>query len=320
MLDKEYPEGLVRIRPEPATLGDLELVHTAAYIERVLKTADHNFTSLAPDTPASGKTYLAAWLAVGGCLKALEALLSQESDACFALVRPPGHHALPDRAGGFCIFNNIGITARCAMKHHGISRILVIDWDVHHGNGIHDLFYGEKEVFYVSSHDMLLYPYTGDWQDAGVGPGKGYTVNLPLPRELEDTEFLYLYQEILGPIMRQYDPELILVAAGFDAHQGDPIGRSRFTAPVYGRIVRLILKLRAEIHAPPILLVLEGGYDAGNVGRSVIEVLRALTSDDPYEPVPIEASGRGEGLVEKACQTHGKYGVWADKAAPAGTK
>lgn len=312
MLDTDFPTGLVHIKPEPATLEHLELVHTPSHIERVLKTADHKFTSLAPDTPASEKTYLAAWLAVGGCLKGLGALLSGQCDGCFALIRPPGHHALPDRAAGFCIFNNLAITARFAMNHHGLQRILIIDWDIHHGNGLNDLFYEEREVLYLSTHDTGLYPHTGDWEETGKGEGEGYTINIPVPRVLEDREILHLYQEVLGPVVTRYRPELILVAAGFDAHRQDPIGRSRLTQESFRELTDLILDLRSEVDDPPILLALEGGYDPQALARSVRQVLKALTGQRHRQTPPSTGTEQAAELVEKVRRIHSKFGVWTD--------
>ncbi len=311
MLDTDFPgDSLIYIEPEPVSLEYLELVHTPLYIEKVLKTADHNFTSLAPDTPASAKTYLAAWLAVGGCVTGLEALISGLCDVCFSLGRPPGHHALADRAGGFCVFNNLGVTARYAMKQHGFQRILIIDWDIHHGNGLQDLFYEEKEVLYFSTHDTLLYPYTGDWEETGKGDGKGYTINIPVPRELEDNEILYLYREILGPVIRQYHPELILVSAGFDAHHHDPIGRSRLTEQAFRWLTCLLLDLRAEVGDPPLLFALEGGYHPRSLACSVKAVLKALTENVCRENFPVEKTGRVEKIIKKARKTHAKHNMW----------
>jgi acetoin utilization deacetylase AcuC-like enzyme len=310
MLDSDFPEGLLKIDVEPATLEHLELVHTPSYIEKVLKTADHTFSSLAPDTPTSAKTYEAAWLAVGACLKGVDALLSGQCDVCFALVRPPGHHALPGRAGGFCIFNNLGVTARYAMSEHGLQRILVIDWDTHHGNGLNDIFYEEKEVLYFSSHDIGLYPYRGDWEEIGQREGLGYTLNLPIPRELEDQEFLHLYHAILRPVFRRYRPELVLVAAGFDALIDDPVGRSQLTEIAFRGLTRLILELSAECEHPPILLALEGGYDASALSRSVKGVLEVLTGTDREYRYTGEETGRVRDLLEKARRIHAKFGVW----------
>jgi len=310
MLDEDFPSTLLPVNPEPATLEQLELVHTPAYIQKVLKTADHGFTSLAPDTPASAGTYMSAWLAVGGCLKGLESLVSGACDACFALVRPPGHHALHDRAGGFCIFNNIGITARFAAKRYGLKRILIIDWDIHHGNGVSDLFYEEKGVLYFSSHDRMLYPFSGDWGETGRGEGEGYTVNIPIPRAMDDGEFFHLYREIIGPIVRAYRPELILVAAGFDAHRDDPVGRSGLSEQPFGWLTRLLTDLSGEVDRPPMLFILEGGYNPRALALCVRETLEALTLERGGEGPAVEETGLCRDLIEKARNIHGHYGVW----------
>ena len=312
MLDSDFPEGLIPIEPAPATLEQLELVHTPSYIKKVLKTADHGYTSLAPDTPASAKTYLAAWLAAGGCIKALEALLGGDCQVCFSLVRPPGHHALPDRAGGFCILNNPAIAARYAVKHHGLRRVLIVDWDIHHGNGVNDLFYEDDRVLYFSSHDTLLYPYSGDWEQAGGNGGEGYTVNVPLPRDLTDEEFLCLYREVVGPVIKRYAPQLILVAAGFDGHHEDPVGRSRLTEKAFGRLTSLFLDLREKTGGAPIQFILEGGYDPRSLAGSVREVLRVLTGNETYGDVPGGGTDRVHEMVNRVRGIHGKYGVWTD--------
>jgi acetoin utilization deacetylase AcuC-like enzyme len=324
MLDTEFDGCFLTIRPDFAPLEYLELVHTPIYIEKVLKTAEHDFTSLAPDTPASAKTYLAAWLAAGGCISGMDALIAGMCDVCFALVRPPGHHAMPDRAGGFCVFNNLGVAARYAIEHHGLKRILIVDWDIHHGNGLQNLFYKEKEVLYFSTHDILLYPYSGSWEETGEGEGRGFTVNIPVPRELEDGEFLLLYQEILGPIVLRYRPEMILVAAGFDASHEDPLGRSLLAEQTFGWLTRLILGLRAKVSKPaatpspedlnegiPVLLALEGGYQPRALMRSVREVLKGMR-EGPAEDLPVKRTPRAMKLIEKARRIHAGYEVWTD--------
>ncbi len=312
MLAKDFSDRLINIEAEPAPLEQLELVHTPAYIKKVLKTADHKYTSLAPDTPASAMTYLASWLAVGGCIKGLDALFSEQCDIGFTFVRPPGHHALADRAGGFCFFSNIGITARYAIKQYNLRRILIIDWDVHHGNGLNDIFYTDDKVLYLSTHDKLLYPYTGDWEETGEGSGEGYTINIPVPRDFEDEDVFYLYKEILGPVALRYNPQLILVAAGFDAHRDDPIGRSRLTEKAFGWLTRLFLELREGINKPPILFALEGGYDPKALAGSIKEVLAVLTEQSRLVAPPSAGSLRSEQLVAKVKQIHARYGVWSD--------
>lgn len=312
MLDTEWNDRLIRIEPQFATLEDLELIHTPTYISTVLRTAEREFTNLTPDTPASSQSCLAAWLAVGGCIRAVNTLLSGRCDASFCLIRPPGHHALKDRAGGFCIFNNAAIAARHAIERHGLKRILIIDWDVHHGNGIQDLFYEDKEVLYLSTHYLGWYPQTGDWEECGAGQGLGYTVNIPIPKEIEDPDIVHLYGKVLTRVMRKFRPELILVAAGFDAHHRDPIGRTRLTKAAYRRLTEILIELRDPVSAPPLLFALEGGYDVSALVACVREVLIALTWEDRRANMTPTATARGAELVTRVEHIHKKFKVWVE--------
>jgi len=311
MLDTDFPEKLVTIKPEPVTMDVLETVHTPIYIEKILKTAEYEFVHLSPDTPASTKTYLAAFLAVGGCLQALDSLMSGNCEAAFALIRPPGHHALPDRASGFCIFNNLGVTALRAISTYGLKRILIVDWDIHHGNALQRLFYDKKEVLYFSSHYVFTFPQTGAWEDTGKGEGSGYTVNIPLLKNLGDDDILHCYRDILGPIIVEYKPQLILVAAGFDGHRDDPLGRTNFTEIGYRWLTQLIMKFGAKVGSPPILLALEGGYNLMALAASVREVLMTLAAGDIKAEIPHPNTPPGEELVTKAKQIHARFGIWA---------
>lgn len=310
MVDREFRDELIAIEPELASLEHLESVHRPAYVRKVLRTAERSFTYLAPDTPVSSQSYLAASLAVGGCIRGLDAMLSGECECCFAAVRPPGHHALPDRASGFCVYDNLAIAARYAMKRYGMRRILVVDWDSHHGNGIQDVFYGEKEVLYFSSHFMAWYPGTGDWEETGVGEGEGYTINVPVPRDVGDQDLPGLYDCILRPVVAAYKPELILAAAGFDGHHLDPIGRLNLTEIGYRDLARVLLNVRAVAGSPPLLLALEGGYDAGALASCVREVLRALLGNGAGNAPSFPLSERGEPLWKKVLSIHGRFGVW----------
>jgi acetoin utilization deacetylase AcuC-like enzyme len=310
MLDSDFPNGLITIAPVPAGLEDLELVHTPDYIKQILSTSERDFTTLSPDTAVSSLTYLAAWLAVGGCIKGLEAVMTGQCRVCFALVRPPGHHALHDRAGGFCIFNNLGITARYAMERFGLKRILIVDWDIHHGNALQEVFYRENRVFYLSTHYMGWYPHTGDWEETGEGDGLGYNVNIPVPKELEDDDIIHVYREVLGPVVRAFRPELVLVAAGFDAHHRDPLGRTRLTEQAFRWLTQIVLQLSESVRSAPILLALEGGYDNRALAASVREVLKVLTFEGRRERVPSVRTKRGKDVVEKVRQVHRRYGVW----------
>ena len=312
MLDRDPPGDLVTIPAEPATLEELEVVHTPNYVKKVLKTAEQKFTSLTPDTPACARSYLSAWLAAGGCLRGLDALMAEQIEACFCLVRPPGHHAQADRAGGFCFFNNLGITARYAAQKYGLRRILILDWDIHQGNGLSEIFYSDPGVLYFSTHDLLLYPFSGDLEEAGRGPGEGYTVNIPLSRTFEDADILYVYMETLAPVIRRFRPELILAAAGFDAHREDPIGRSRMSAKGFARLTRLLMSLLSEADTPPLLLSLEGGYHPRALTDCVREVLATLVTPEENDAVQDSPCSEAEALVMKVREIHKHYRVWVD--------
>lgn len=312
MLDRDSPGDLVTIPAEPATLEALELVHTPNYVKKVLKTAEQKFTSLTPDTPACARSYLSAWLAAGGCLRGLDALMAEQIEACFCLVRPPGHHAQADRAGGFCFFNNLGITARYAAQKYGLRRILILDWDIHQGNGLSEIFYSDPGVLYFSTHDLLLYPYSGELEEVGLGAGAGHTVNIPLSRTFEDADILYIYQETLSPVIRRFRPELILVAAGFDAHSEDPIGRSRMSTQGFVRLTQLLLSLLPEAESPPLLLSLEGGYHPRSLTECVREVLATLLAPKEEGTVPDRICFEAEALVGKVREIHKPFKVWVD--------
>jgi acetoin utilization deacetylase AcuC-like enzyme len=312
VLDKNPIDGLIPIAAQPARVEDLELVHTPTYVKKVLKTADQTFTNLAPDTPASAKSYLAAWLAVGGCLQALVALMAGRCQACFCLVRPPGHHALEDRAGGFCIFNNLAVTARYAAQHHGIQRTLIIDYDIHHGNGLQGIFYSDPSVFYFSTHDPLLYPYTGAMDEVGDHNGKGYTVNIPVARPFGDAEMLYLYQELLPGVIRGFQPQLVLLAAGFDALEADPIGRCQVTPQGFADLTRLLKASLAAEGNPPLLLALEGGYHVRNLADTVRGVIAALAEPGTQPPPEAASTPETEALTAQVLGMHKPHGVWVD--------
>jgi len=310
MLDREFGDSVATIRPELATLEDLELVHTPGYIRRVLRTAERTFTYLAPDTPVNAESYLSANLAVGGCIKGLQAILSGRRDTCFALVRPPGHHALSNNASGFCVFNNLGVAARHALRRQGLERILIVDWDIHHGNGIQNLFYAEKEVFYFSSHILGWFPGTGHLDETGEGEGSGYTINVELFRGIEDADLIALYRNILEPVMRNYKPELVMVAAGFDGHYMDSMGDTALTRTCFGSLTELLIRLGETIDNPPILLALEGGYDVTALPECVKEVLDVLVNGAAGEQPQPSMSEKAQQLFDTVQRIHGKFGVW----------
>src|ERR1700732_346452 len=196
-----------------------------------------------PDTHTSPDSYQTALLAAGGVLTAVEAVMDGAADNAFAIVRPPGHHALPTRAMGFCLFNNVAIAARYLIRRRGLKRVLVIDWDVHHGNGIQDIFYDSSEVLYFSTHQFPFYPGTGALDEIGFGAGAGYTVNAPMPATFGDDEYLRIFDDVLAPVVRQYCPEFILVSSGFDAHFRDPLGGMQVTEAGFAALAQRVKRL-----------------------------------------------------------------------------
>ncbi len=310
MLEKDFEGRLVKIDPQLATLEQLQMAHTPSYIDLIMSTAERDFTPLSSDTFVSAKSYLAAWLAAGAGISAVDSLMSNEVRVCFSLVRPPGHHALTDRAGGFCIFNNIGIAAKYAIEKYGIERLLIIDWDIHHGNALQDLFYRDRRVLYFSTHYMGWYPNTGDWEETGEDEGAGYTVNVPVPKELEDDDIICVYQNALNPIVRKFRPQFIMVAAGFDAHERDPLGRTRLTERAYRNLTQIVLQLSDARGGVPLFFSLEGGYDSRALANSVREVLAMLAFEGRRERVNIQVTRRAEEILQKLRHTHRKHRIW----------
>ena len=312
MIDREFRDRVKILRPEPATVEQVESVHTPGHVRRVLQTATQHISSMAPDTQVSAESYMAAWLAAGACLQGIDRLMDNTLDAFFALVRPPGHHAQAAKAEGFCIFNNIAIAARYAMTAYGITRILVVDWDIHHGNGINDLFYNDCRLYYYSTHDTSLYPYTGFAGDTGEGAGLGCTMNIPLARKMNDDDIVCLYGHTLLPVLSGYKPELIMVAAGFDAHADDPVGKCDFTESIYGRITGLIMNYftRAAKPIPPLFFALEGGYDLRALTCSIQSVLTVLLNCGilPEDP-PGKTSPETRAIIREVLEIHKQYGV-----------
>lgn len=310
MLDKTFPDAFLQVMPEPAAMDHIERVHTPGHIKKLLKSAEQKRTSLAPDTPVSERSFMAAWLAAGACITGVNALMGQQCDAFFALVRPPGHHALPDRAGGFCILNNLAIAARFARNNYGVNRILIVDWDVHHGNGLNDIFYSDSSVFYFSTHDIMLYPYSGNLNETGEGNGDGFTLNMPIERSFTENDIGHIYRETLTPLVRNYQPEMVFVAAGFDAHKDDALGRSVWTEATFFRLTQLLCELTANTGQGPIpvLFSLEGGYDAGALALSIEQVLLALEHPD-IELSPATGSDETSQLLEAAFDIHRPFGL-----------
>lgn len=280
-LDAAPIPGTVTRSSTPVTREILGRAHSNEYVARVESTAGEAHTRLDTDTFASPRSYESAVHAAGAVVQAVDAVHAGRAGGAFALVRPPGHHAERSAAMGFCLFNNVAVAAQYALDHLGTRRILVLDPDVHHGNGTQNTFYETREVLYVSSHQHPLYPGTGWFDEVGHGDGEGFTVNLPCPAGLGDTDFFHLYDTILSPVVAEYAPELILVSAGYDTWHTDPLGGMRVTREGYRALFALVASWSAA-HCPGrLVFALEGGYDPAGVIAGVEASLEALTGATP---------------------------------------
>jgi acetoin utilization deacetylase AcuC-like enzyme len=277
----DLPDDLVRrVKPQAATRPQLERVHLAHYLDSIdaQRGRSHAFD---PDTRVSPGSVDAAYLAAGAAIAGVEAVMNDRADAAFALVRPPGHHAEADQAMGFCLFNNVAVAAAHTIDAFGLQRVLIVDWDVHHGNGTQHIFESRRDVLFMSTHMAPEYPGTGDFDEVGLGEGAGFTVNLPLPFGLGDADYQVAFEQLLVPIADAYSPELVLVSAGFDAHHADPLGRMRLTTGGFARLCAMIQRI-ADRHAHSrIVFVLEGGYDLKGLAASVRACVDTLSGAQP---------------------------------------
>jgi acetoin utilization deacetylase AcuC-like enzyme len=275
----DRPEVAARLFfPEfgPAPVSAIALNHSEELIHEVAATAAHPAFYLDADTRTSAASFNAALLAAGAVIDGIDRLARDEIDNGFCLVRPPGHHAERDQAMGFCLFNNVAVGARWARNILGLERILILDWDLHHGNGTQHSFYRDPSVLYCSIHQYPCYPGSGAVGEVGEGPGLRYTINVPLCGGHGDEEYARILTQLIVPVARLYRPELILVSCGFDCMAGDPLGAMRVTATGIASMTRTLVELAAEVCAGRLLLVLEGGYDLDNMRDGSLAVLGEL--------------------------------------------
>ena len=281
--------GMELVEAPAATREQLERVHTAAHLDLIEELSERGGGPIDLDTVASAGSWNAALHAAGGAVAAAERLLSVGGFA-FCGLRPPGHHAEADRAMGFCLFNNVAVAAAHAIAELGVERVLVLDWDVHHGNGTEAIFYDSPQVLYSSIHQSPLYPGTGAATDFGSGDGEGFTVNLPVPPGSGPDEFLSLVQGVVVPIAREWRPGLLCISAGYDAHRDDPLANCELDDGAFGDMAATTRDLAAELGAP-VLICLEGGYSLGALSRSVVETLEAFTGDRKPRTAPVDPGG-----------------------------
>jgi len=279
---------LTRIEPRDATPADIELLHTREHVARVRGAAEGSGAWLDPDTYVVPRSYEAALRAAGGLLAATDAVLDGQVGSAFCLVRPPGHHATPTQAMGFCLFNNVALAAAHALERRGLERVAIVDFDVHHGNGTQDCFYADPRVLYVSIHQYPFYPGSGHWRETGEGPGEGTTVNLPLPRGCGREQYLRTYRAVAAPLLRRFGPQLLLVSAGFDAHFADPLAQMLLDTRGYYEIASLLRALAGELCEGRIVYGLEGGYDQTALAWSVRACIDTLIGE-PFAEDPLGA-------------------------------
>jgi acetoin utilization deacetylase AcuC-like enzyme len=274
--------ALTRIPARPATDDELALAHDRSYVElvkRELANVEGVKQLSTGDTDVTRESLAAARAAAGGVLNAADAVASGRMKNAFCAVRPPGHHATRNRGMGFCIFNNVAIAARYLQKVHGIRRVLIVDFDYHHGNGTQDIFYDDDSVFYFSTHHYGAYPGTGSAAETGRGKGLGTTLNVPLPPGASDAQILAAFEQQLVPAARRFKPDFILVSAGFDGMRNDLLGQFDITPQGYAAITRVIVRLADELCQGRIVSVLEGGYRLDGLAESVAAHVKALRGE-----------------------------------------
>ncbi|MCF6313660.1 MAG: histone deacetylase [Verrucomicrobiales bacterium] len=268
----------LRLPLQTAQINDVLLCHESWYHDvarmdadqfaEVLRTGD---TAICPDS------YDVAMQAVGSSMASVDAVLAGTVKNAFCAIRPPGHHASAGRGMGFCIFNNAAIAARHLQQRHGLERIAILDWDVHHGNGTQDIFYSDASVFYASSHEDNIYPHTGASEETGEGKGKGYTLNLPVPEGSDGTLILQLWEEKIGPALKKFQPDFILISAGFDARIDDPVGMLKLTDNDFTKLTQIVCEWAAELCQGRVASLMEGGYNPAGLSKAVIAHVTELS-------------------------------------------
>lgn len=298
---------MLAIEPRDATDDELVRVHAASYLEDLARLAGRE-GNLDADTYLAPDSIAAARRAAGSACALVEAMLSGRAPRGVALLRPPGHHARPDQAMGFCLLNNVAIAAAHA-RAQGVSRVAIIDWDVHHGNGTEEMFWEDPSVLYVSVHQAPFYPGTGDAEDVGEGDGVGTTVNVPLSSGASDAEYSAAFERVIVPVLDEYRPELVLISAGFDAHRNDPLAGMRLDAGSYARMTQALVGIAERHAAGRIGLFLEGGYDLSGLEASLAASLRALAGESLTLPPSLRPGALFEREIERARKALGEY--WA---------
>jgi acetoin utilization deacetylase AcuC-like enzyme len=299
-------DDIRRVQPRLATVDELLLVHRGAHVDRVAQTRNLSGYAFDADTPVSPDSYDTALLAVGGLLALLDEVAEGRLRNGFACVRPPGHHAESQRAMGFCLFNNVAVGAAYLRHKHGFERVLIMDWDVHHGNGTQHIFEGDPGVLYVSTHQYPFYPGTGALDEVGCGEGEGYTVNLPFPAGFGNAEYIEAFETVIEPIVALYEPEFVLISAGFDPHARDPLAGMQVTEPGFAAMTRSLIRMAERTAQGRCVALLEGGYDLEALRSSAAEVLAELAGRDSSD-VEVESGSQATPLLAMVRRIQSRY-------------
>ncbi|MDO8885648.1 histone deacetylase [Candidatus Oleimmundimicrobium sp.] len=273
--EKNILSKLIKIKPQKASPKEITSVHSSLYLKEVEDLASRGGGNLDSDTVISSDSYETALFAAGAVITAVDKVLDGAVDNAFCLVRPPGHHATSRKGMGFCIFNNLAVGTKYAQKR-GLSRILILDWDAHHGNGIQEIFYEDSSVLYISLHQYPFFPGSGYYDQVGAGGGKGFTVNLPLSAGTGDVLCMKIFDEVVNPIAYQFKPELIMVAGGYDGHFADPLTSLKLTVPGYSKLTKKALNLADDICGGKLVVSLEGGYELKALSHSIAATLNEM--------------------------------------------
>jgi acetoin utilization deacetylase AcuC-like enzyme len=283
---------------------DLLRVHSGDHVERMRATAGR-VRALDPDTFTSEASHETALLAAGAALEMVDRVAAGTVSSGFVAARPPGHHAEAERAMGFCLFNNIAVAARYLVERHGVERVLVVDWDVHHGNGTQWAFYDDDRVLFVSLHQYPFYPGTGSVEETGEGRGAGYTVNVPLPAGCNDADYMHAFRSLVEPAARRFAPQFVLVSAGFDAHRADPLGAMRVTEAGFDAMAAAVMQVAGASAEGRAVCLLEGGYDLQALRDSVETVVRRLHTLGAATPIAGSPSAAARAAVDRVVAVHG---------------
>jgi len=290
--------GCERAEAPRADLPLIEAVHAEPLVTALQEMCARGGGRIDADTVALPGTYEAALRGAGGAAALVDALLGDGARTGVSALRPPGHHAETDRMMGFCFFNSVAVAARRARDAHGAERVLILDWDVHHGNGTNEIFHADPGVLFVSIHESPLYPGTGPASDVGSGPGEGYTVNLPVPGGTGDEGYGSLVEHVTGRLIADWRPQLVLISAGFDAHYDDPLAGCRVTEEGYAGMTASIRRAADAVGAP-VGLVLEGGYDLGALSRSMAALMPVLVAEETPAPESLDVHPLAERALER---------------------